>query len=86
MEIIDTGNKLMEEGFRFGGEERLGHFFEEGFEVVFEEVEDKKDTVYAISLPLRLMRVMEGGKGRTDFSILLVSSPTTTSLRATMLI
>lgn len=45
VEVADTGDKLVEESFGFGGEEGLGEVFEEGLEVVFEEVEDEEDAV-----------------------------------------
>lgn len=44
VQISDTAGELEEECLDLGGEERLGHVFEDGFEVVFEEFEDEEDT------------------------------------------
>lgn len=35
VEVVHAGRELVEEGFGFGGEERLDEEFEEGFKVVF---------------------------------------------------
>ena len=57
----------MEEGFDLGGEEGFGHFFEEGFEVVFKEVEDEEDAVTIVLASFSGLRFLIGignGNGR----------------------
>lgn len=43
VEVGDARGELEEEGFDFGGEEGLGHVFEDGLEVVFDEFENEED-------------------------------------------
>ena len=45
VQVDDAGAELEEEGLDFGGEEGLGHVFEDGLEIVFEKFEDDKDAV-----------------------------------------
>ena len=48
VEVGGCGEELVEDGFEFGGEEGLVHFFGEGFEVVFDEVHYEVDSVQFI--------------------------------------
>lgn len=43
VEVGDARGKLGEECFDFASEEGLWHVFEDGFEVMFEKVEDEED-------------------------------------------
>lgn len=52
VQVVYTRDELVEESFGFRREERLGHFFEESFEVVFDEGENEENTGYTVSLLL----------------------------------
>lgn len=45
VEVLGAGYDLEHDGFDLGGEEGFGHVFEQGLEVVFEEVHDEVDAV-----------------------------------------
>ena len=50
VEVMHARDELVKESFCFGGKERLGHILKEGFQVVFEEVEDEEDTIQVQSV------------------------------------